>query len=94
MRNNLARMRGVATAAAVIRQSLKEQEASNKSIRDQITPLWSKPEKDGVVADLSEQLAHGKKNVRVYQTALHELKKSYRDYNRQYDYSQMMTRFI
>lgn len=88
MNKNLEKMRGVAAATIAIRKSLKEQEVSNKSLRDQITPLWDKPEKDGVVSDLSKQLAVGRAKVRACQTALHELKKSFRNYNKRYDRSQ------
>lgn len=92
MNKNLEKMRGVAAATIAIRQSLKEQEASNKSLRDQITPIWDDKSKDGVVADLSGQLATGRAKVRACQTALHELKKSFRNYNKRYDRSQRVRR--
>lgn len=88
MNKSLAKMRSIAHATNSIRQSLKEQEASNKSLREQITPIWDDKTKDGVVADLSRQLAIGRALVRAAQTALHELKHSFRNYNKRYDRSQ------
>ena len=88
MNKNLEKMRGIAAATIAIRLTLKEQEVSNKAIRDQITPIWDDKSKNGVVADLSGQLATGRVKVRACQTALHELKKSFRNYNKRYDRSQ------
>ena len=85
MNKSLAKMRSIAHATNSIRQSLKEQEASNKSLREQITPIWDDKSKDGVVADLSRQLSVGRAAVRAYQTTLHELKHSFRNYNKRYD---------
>lgn len=87
MNKILTKMRGVAHARNSIRQTLKAQEASNKELRDQITPIWGDKSKEGVVADLSQQLAIGRARVRAAQTALHELKRSFRNYNKRYDRS-------
>lgn len=81
-RKNMSR---VARSINVFRKSLKEQEAKNKALRDQITPMWGDKSKDGVVKDLSTTLAVGRSNVRAYQTALHELKANLRVYNFEYD---------
>lgn len=88
MNKSLEKMRGIAHASNSIRQSLKTQEASNKSLREQITPIWDDKTKDGVVTDLSKQLAVGRARVRAAQIALHELKRAYRNYNKRYDRSQ------
>lgn len=85
MNKALIKMASIAHATNSIRKSLKAQEESNKSLRDQITPIWGDRSKDGVVADLSKQLAVGRSRVRVYQTTLHELKRSFRNYNKRYD---------
>lgn len=79
------KMSRVARSINVFRKSLKEQEAKNKALRDQITPMWGDKSKDGVVKDLSTTLAVGRSNVRAYQTALHELKASLKAYNFMYD---------
>jgi hypothetical protein len=81
-RKNMSR---VARSINVFRKSLKEQEAKNKALRDQITPMWGDKSKDGVVKDLSTTLAVGRSNVRAYQTALHELKVNLKAYNFEYD---------
>lgn len=88
MNKNLEKMRGVAAATIAIRKSLKEQEATNKFIRDLITPIWDDKSKNVRVAELSGQLSIGRAKVRACQTALHELKKSFRNYNKRYDRSQ------
>lgn len=85
MNKNLENMRSVAHSAKEIRKTLKLHEEANKKLRDSITPIWDDPEKDGVVADLSKQLAVGKASVRACQTALHELKKARANYNKRYD---------
>jgi hypothetical protein len=85
MNKMLANMRSVAHAAKEIRKTLKLHEEANKKLRESITPIWDNPEKDGIVADLSKQLTVGRANVRACQTALHELKKSFRNYNKRYD---------
>jgi hypothetical protein len=79
------KMSRVARSINVFRKSLKEQEAKNKALRDQITPRWGDKSKDGVVKDLSKNLAVGRLNVRAYQTALHELKANLKAYNFEYD---------
>lgn len=81
-RKNMSR---VARSINVFRKSLKEQEAKNKALRDQITPMWGDKSKDGVVKDLSTTLAVGRSKVRAYQTALHELKANLKAYNFEYD---------
>lgn len=43
-RKNMSR---VARSINVFRKSLKEQEAKNKALRDQITPMWGDKSKDG-----------------------------------------------
>lgn len=85
MNKNLRKMRGIALAQNAIRKSLKEQEYKNKSLREQITPIWDDKSKNGVVADLSLELSVGRSKVRASQVALHELKKSFRNYNKRYD---------
>jgi hypothetical protein len=85
MNKMLTRMRSIAHATKEIRKTLKLHEEANKKLRDSITPLWDNPEKDGVVADLSKQLTVGRANVRACQTILHELKKSFKHYNKRYD---------
>jgi phage-related tail protein len=87
MNKNLSKMRGVALATNSIRKSLKEQEETNKEYRNQITPIWDDKSMDKTVTALSQQLATGRAKVRAYQTALHELKKSFRNYNKRYDRS-------
>jgi len=79
------KMSRVARSINVFRKSLKEQECTNKALRDQITPMWGDKSKDGVVKDLSTSLAVGRSKVRAYQTALHELKANLRAYNFAYD---------
>ena len=81
----LDKMSRVAHAANTIRKSIKEQEQWNKSLRDQITPIWGDKSKEGVVADLQEALTLGRTFVRENQTILHELKKALRHYNKRYD---------
>jgi hypothetical protein len=88
MNKTLARMRGIAHAQNSIRKSLKEQEEKNKSLREQITPIWDDKSKDSVVAELSVSLSLGRASVRAAQVALHELKKSFRNYNKRYDRAQ------
>jgi hypothetical protein len=85
MNKILANLRSVAHASKEIKKTLKLHEEANKKLRDSITPIWGNPEKDGVVADLSKQLAVGKASVRACQTALHELKKARNRYNHRYD---------
>lgn len=79
------KMSRVARSINVLRKSLKEQEYTNKALRDQITPMWGDKSKDGVVKDLSTALTVGRSHVRAYQTALHELKASLSTYNFEYD---------
>lgn len=72
-------------AINTIRISLKVQEAKNKEYRTQISEGWSDRTRDKELETLHKQLAEGRKVVRAYQTALHELKVSRRSYNTIYD---------
>lgn len=85
MKKALIKMRNISVALASVRTSLKVQEVINKNYRNLITEAWDKPELDGDVATWSQNLRHGRKAVRGYQTALHELKHGLRDYNKRYD---------
>ena len=72
-------------AINVLRRDLKAQEAKNKEYRTQISEGWSDRTRDKELEALHKQLAEGRKVVRAYQTALHELKVSRRTYNTLYD---------
>jgi len=74
-----------ARAINTIRISLKGQEAKNKEYRNQITAGWSDRTRDAELEALHKQLADGRRTVRAYQTALHELKRSRSAYNAEYD---------
>ena len=72
-------------AINTIRTSLKVQETKNKEYRNQISDGWSDRTRDGELETLHHQLADGRKTVRAYQTALHELKIARSAYNASYD---------
>lgn len=72
-------------AINTIHVGLKTQEAKNKEYRTQISEGWSDRTRDKELEALHKQLAEGRKVVRAYQTALHELKVSRRSYNTIYD---------
>ena len=74
-----------ARAINTIRISLKEQEAKNKEYRNQITAGWSDRTRDKELETLHKQLADGRRTLRAWQTALHELKRSRSAYNAEYD---------
>ena len=74
-----------ARAINTIRISLKEQEAKNKEYRNQITAGWSDRTRDTELETLHRQLSDGRRTIRAYQTALHELKRSRSAYNAEYD---------
>ena len=88
MNKNLEKMRRISAATIEIRLSLKQQEESNKSLRDRITPIWNDPESEKLVSLLSDNLLLGREKVKACQIALHELKKAFRNYNKRYDRSQ------
>lgn len=74
-----------ARAINTIRISLKGQEAKNKEYRNQITAGWSDRTRDAELETLHRQLSDGRRTVRAYQTALHELKRSRSTYNAEFD---------
>ena len=74
-----------ARAINTIRISLKGQEAKNKEYRNQITAGWSDRTRDAELETLHKQLSDGRRTVRAYQTALHELKRSRSAYNAEFD---------
>lgn len=74
-----------ARAINTIRISLKSQEAKNKEYRTQITAGWSDRTRDAELETLHKQLSDGRRTVRAYQTALHELKIARKVYNTSYD---------
>ena len=73
-------------AINTIRTSLNVQEAKNKEYRTQITAGWSDRTRDAELEALHKQLADGRRTVRAYQTALHELKRSRSAYNAEFDH--------
>lgn len=72
-------------AINTIRISLKAQETKNKEYRTQITAGWSDRTRDEELETLHKQLTDGRRTVKAYQTALHELKRSRSVYNAEYD---------
>ena len=72
-------------AINTIRISLKTQEAKNKEYRTQITAGWSDRTRDDELEILHKQLTDGRRAVKAYQTALHELKHARSAYNAEYD---------
>ena len=74
-----------ARAINTIRISLKSQEAKNKEYRNQITAGWSDRTRDAELETLHRQLSDGRRTVRAWQTALHELKHARSAYNAEYD---------
>jgi chromosome segregation ATPase len=72
-------------AINTIRTSLNVQEAKNKEYRTQISAGWSDRTRDEELETLHKQLADGRRTVRAYQTALHELKHARSVYNAEYD---------
>ena len=72
-------------AINTIRISLKTQEAKNKEYRTQITAGWSDRTRDDELEILHKQLTDGRRTVKAYQTALHELKHARSAYNAEYD---------
>ena len=72
-------------AINTIRISLKTQEAKNKEYRTQITAGWSDRTRDDELETLHKQLTDGRRTVKAYQTALHELKHARSAYNAEYD---------
>ena len=72
-------------AINTIRISLKAQEAKNKEYRTQITAGWSDRTRDDELEILHKQLTDGRRTVKAYQTALHELKHARSAYNAEYD---------
>lgn len=75
-----------ARAINTIRISLKSQEAKNKEYRTQITAGWSDRTRDAELETLHRQLSDGRRTVRAYQTALHELKHARSAYNAEFDH--------
>ena len=75
-----------AKAINTIRTSLNVQEAKNKEYRTQITAGWSDRTRDAELETLHKQLSDGRRTVRAYQTALHELKRSRSAYNAEFDH--------
>jgi len=73
-------------AINTIRISLKVQEAKNKEYRTQITAGWSDRTRDDELEILHKQLTDGRRTVKAWQTALHELKRSRSVYNAEYDH--------
>ena len=73
-------------AINTIRISLKSQEAKNKEYRNQITAGWSDRTRDAELETLHRQLSDGRRTVRAWQTALHELKRSRSAYNAEFDH--------
>lgn len=74
-----------AKAINTIRISLKSQEAKNKEYRNQITAGWSDRTRDAELEALHKQLSNGRRTVRAWKTALHELKHARSVYNAEYD---------
>ena len=72
-------------AINTIRISLKAQETKNKEYRTQITAGWSDRTRDDELETLHKQLTDGRRTVKAYQTALHELKHARSAYNSEYD---------
>jgi hypothetical protein len=72
-------------AINTIRISLKTQEAKNKEYRTQITAGWSDRTRDDELEILHKKLVDGRRTVKAYQTALHELKHARSAYNAEYD---------
>ena len=73
-------------AINTIRISLKAQETKNKEYRTQISAGWSDRTRDKELETLHKQLTDGRRTVRAYQTALHELKRSRSAYNAEFDH--------
>lgn len=72
-------------AINTIRISLKAQETKNKEYRTQISAGWSDRTRDDELETLHKQLTDGRRTVKAYQTALHELKHARSAYNAEYD---------
>lgn len=72
-------------AINTIRISLKAQETKNKEYRTQISAGWSDRTRDDELETLHKQLTDGRRTVKTYQTALHELKHARSAYNAEYD---------
>ena len=87
MKKTLEQMRKIRIAQVAVRKSLKIQEETNQNFRKNITEAWDDRTRDYEVKNLAEQLAAGRKLVRGYQAALHELKANIRVYNKRYDRS-------
>jgi chromosome segregation ATPase len=73
-------------AINTIRTSLNVQEAKNKEYRTQISADWSDRTRDEELETLHRQLSDGRRTVRAWQTALHELKRSRSTYNAEFDH--------
>ena len=82
---NLEMISRCSEAMNVLRTKLKEQEASNRGYREDITAAWGNRERDEELQFLHRKLSDGKKVVRTCQTALHELKYARSMYNATYD---------
>ena len=87
MKKALEQMRRIRVAQVAVKASLKSQEAINQSYRSLITEAWDDRTRDEQVKEWSGCLATGRKLVRGYQAALHELKANIRTYNKRYDRS-------
>lgn len=72
-------------AINTLQKQLEAREKVNKQYRLQIASDWSDRTRDEELQVLHQLLSDGRKEVRAYQTALHELKIARKDYNASYD---------
>lgn len=89
MAKELAKMRDIRTKQVEVRTSLKNREEANKSIRVEITPIWTaeKEKRSDRLKDLTKALVDGRAKVREYQKQLCEFKHDLKATNRAYDLS-------
>ena len=87
MAKELAKMRVIRTKQVEVRTSLKNREEANKSIRVEITPIWTDPCKEYEVYQLSKELVKGRAKTKNYQKLLREFKVNLKETNRSYDLS-------
>lgn len=85
MTNELEKMRDIRIKQKNIRISLSRIEETNKSIREEIAPIWDDVSQNKRVRALSRELFNGRKRVRYYNKLLKEYKLGIRKANRRYD---------
>ena len=85
MKKKANMMKRCSEGMSVLRKQLKAQEIANKGVREQITAAWGDRTRDADLQTFHTELVAGKRTVRAYQAALHELKYARRMYNTAYD---------